>query len=294
MTFTLEPASRRDSPQDGLITALYPKIAAMMALDSAAHLHTSTGDTEALRASAVREAAKKEECKLFWDHDSQRYYLLHPGLKSHNNHNDQNVEGQRFVIIPEPGVGFDLPGARGTIRLMDTTPQNNTLVSLEFGTATLLIDTSATIKIPSFYMVDIAISALIAVALVEGRKARHHHHHLLQTRRTMSPTLATTTIPPPLLQQKNPGKIEEQQQMTHEEDGGNGTTAAAAVAGGGEGIGENNNNNNNKSSSSTSVLSALFKTLRFISGLLATMIMGILGACFHRDDAHDDRHEMKK
>lgn len=284
MSFNLEPASRRDSPQDGLITTLYPKIAAMMALDSAAQLHTSsTGDMEALRISAVREAARKEECKLFWDHDSQRYYLLHPGLKSSSSNNNSNKgdgdEGQRFVIIPETpaaGVGFDVPGARGTIRLMDTTPANNTLLSLEFGTATLLIDTAATTKIPSFYMVDIAVSALIAVALVEGRKARttqmqrsahhHHHHHLT------SPAMTTVMTPPPTLREF--GVVEQQQQSSQAQ----GQSGTGLSRGGGA-----------ADESPKGVLSAIITTLSFIVGVIATMIMGFLGACF-AGDPHD-RHQ---
>lgn len=196
MTFTLEPASRRESPQDGLVTNIYPKIAAMMALDSA-RLHQSSAseqdsasaaaaapvDVEKLSEEALRRAARRESCNLFWDHDSQRYYLIYPGLNK--------GEGHRFVITVDPGVGFDVPGARGTIRLMDarsSSSTHETLVSLEFGTATLLIDTLATNKIPSFYMVDIAVSAVIAVALVEGRKAR-----TTAITTTMSPAFLSTT-----------------------------------------------------------------------------------------------------
>ena len=180
MTFTFEPASRRDSPQDGLVTNFYPKIAAMMALDGARLQQQqqqqsqpggpdpdgvmSTTTEERRDEEAVRRAEKKEGCKLFWDHDSRRYYLLHPGLS-------KNGEGERFVIVCDKGVGFNVAGARGTIRLIDP-HSHETLVGLEFGTATLLVDTRATAKIPSFYMVDISISAVIAVALIEGRKIR--------------------------------------------------------------------------------------------------------------------------
>ncbi|KAI9809534.1 MAG: hypothetical protein M1826_003826 [Phylliscum demangeonii] len=200
VTFTLEPAARRTSPQDGLVTDIYPKIAAMMALDGAArlnqhqqqqrqqpHQHHSPSDASSERisddAAALRRAAQRETCKLFWDHDSRRYYLLHPGL----NHG----RGQRFVVLmTDPrgasidacgssppsvpstaAVGFDVARARGTIRLVHGT-SHATLASLEFGTGAVLIDTRATAAVPSFYMVDIAVSALIAVALLEGRNAR--------------------------------------------------------------------------------------------------------------------------
>ncbi|KAI9791306.1 MAG: hypothetical protein M1816_004087 [Peltula sp. TS41687] len=292
MSFNLEPASRRNSPQDGLVTTLYPKIAAMMALDNASHLRTSASigeDIDTLRSSAVREAAKKEECKLFWDHDSQRYYLLHPGLKSSSPHsNNESGEGgseggQRFVIVPEPGVGFDVPGARGTIRLMDTTPANNTLLSLEFGSATLLVDTSATIAIPSFYMVDIAISALIAVALVEGRKARSSSSSGLQQQQPqhrpaavqqhfVSPTTATTmgptSAPPPTPLLRDIGAVEQQQQQQQPENSKQQSGTSTRTT---------------PDSSPKGVLAALFSTLSFVVGVVATMLMGFLGACFAGD-----------
>lgn len=166
MALTIEPASRRESPEDGLVTNIFPKIAEIMALDSACSKmaeNMSPEETEKIKEEAVRHTAKTETCKLFWDHDSQRYYLLHPGLNQ--------GKGHRFTIHTDRGTGFDVPGARGTIRLVDSS-SHATLASLEFGTATLLIDTTATSKIASFYMLDVAVSAIITVALIEGRKAR--------------------------------------------------------------------------------------------------------------------------
>ena len=192
MSLDLAPPRRRAPGGDGLVTNIYPKIAAMMALDNA---RTKTeaqqlapDEAETVRQDAVRRAARFESCTLSWDHDSGRYYLMHPGLNK--------GKGQRFVVLADPGVGFDVPDVRGTIRLVEagaaaaaaavssssssSGPAStstaisscDTLAAIEFSTSSLIIDTSATAKLPSFYMVDICVSALITIALIEGRKTR--------------------------------------------------------------------------------------------------------------------------
>ena len=182
MSLDLAPPKRRAPGGDGLVTNIYPKIAAMMALDNARTKteaqQLSADEAETVRQDAVRRAARFESSTLSWDHDSGRYYLMHPGLNK--------GKGQRFVVLADPGVGFDVPDVRGTIRLVEAAAASSsgaaststaisscdTLAAIEFGTSSLIIDTSATAKLPSFYMVDICVSALITVALIEGRKTR--------------------------------------------------------------------------------------------------------------------------
>ncbi|KAI9759497.1 MAG: hypothetical protein M1835_000362, partial [Candelina submexicana] len=174
VTLTLESPSRRLPPQDGLITLIYPKLAALMALDKATSSPTTMahqGDTtpvdvEKLAEQALARAADNESCALRWDNEYQQYRLWHPSL--------DNGRGRTFVIqIDNNGeaAGFDVPGARGIIRF-GTLDGRDTLVSLEFATATLIIDTSAACKVPSLYIVDVAVTAVLAVALVEGRRIR--------------------------------------------------------------------------------------------------------------------------
>ncbi|KAI9844017.1 MAG: hypothetical protein M1837_005952 [Sclerophora amabilis] len=167
MNFSLQPESRRGPKEDGLVALILPKLAAMMALDKATSeagtLHSPKAESEAYANEAARIAEARESCKLFWDFDSQRYYLHHPSLK--------NGAGQRFTVVIDGTAGFDVPGARGTIRLLESDSQE-TLVSLEFGTATLLINTVATSRVESLYIVDVVVSAILSVAVVEGRKFR--------------------------------------------------------------------------------------------------------------------------
>ncbi len=174
VTLTLESPSRRLPPQDGLITRIYPKLAALMALDKATSSPTSPAvkgntaplDVEKIAEEALARAADRESCALRWDNEYQQYRLWHPSL--------DDGKGRTFVVqIDNNGeaAGFDVPGAKGVIRL-GTLDGRDTIVSLEFATATLVIDTLAAGKIPSLYIVDVAVTAVLAVALVEGRRLR--------------------------------------------------------------------------------------------------------------------------
>ncbi|KAI9811298.1 MAG: hypothetical protein M1832_000912 [Thelocarpon impressellum] len=161
---TLNLPSTIEHPQDGLVTLLYPKIAAMMALDGAqSQAPTAPALPEATASDVVSRAAARETCRLAWDADSAAYYLLHPGLRG--------GAGQRFMMLIEGTAGFDVPGARGTIRVVEAETQR-TLVSLECGSCTLLVDTRATGSVESFYIIDVCVSAVVAVAIVEGRRLR--------------------------------------------------------------------------------------------------------------------------
>ncbi|KAI9866931.1 MAG: hypothetical protein M1813_000328 [Trichoglossum hirsutum] len=168
ITLDLEPPSRRLPPEDGLITLIYPKVAAMMALDATASdvkaRNVDPSGAEALAREAVSKAAEKECCKLLWDSEKERYYLWHPGLNK--------GKGQAFTIRIDGEIGFDVGSARGTVQLLNPAKENSPLASLEFSTESLLIDTAALAAIESFYIVDVAVTAIVTVALVEGRRRR--------------------------------------------------------------------------------------------------------------------------
>ena len=159
MFLTLQPPSRQLPPCDGLIAEIYPKTAALMALEDAKSIAS-----EAEAANFIRKASEKETCRLLWNHEKQKYHLYHPSLNG--------SKGQSFVIHFEGGTaGFDVGDAKGTIRLVNVASGEN-LAALEFGTATLLVNTSATAKLESLYIVDVAVTAILLVAIVEGRRVR--------------------------------------------------------------------------------------------------------------------------
>jgi hypothetical protein len=183
MQLTLESSERRLPPNDGLVTLIYPKAAAMMAVDETAMLVrngiVAAPDAQILTEEAVRKAGERECAKLFWENEKERYVLKHPGLNG--------GRGQTFALHIEGGmVGFDMPGARGTVRLVNT-ENSHTLAALEFGSSTLIINTEAIIPLPSFYMVDVAVTALFVVGVVEGRRNRILHAHSLPSNSAASP-----------------------------------------------------------------------------------------------------------
>ncbi|KZF19708.1 hypothetical protein L228DRAFT_250780 [Xylona heveae TC161] len=167
----LEHPSRRLPPNDGLVTLIYPKLAAMMALDSidgrASAVSSpnptslSSNNSHRIASLALSKNAEKECCRLYWDADTNCYMLVHPTLN-----------GGLPVAFPIDTIngdaGFNVAGT-GTIRLLSPDRQL-TLSSLDFGNHTLTVDTVALANIPSLYIVDVVVTAIFAVALVEGRR----------------------------------------------------------------------------------------------------------------------------
>ncbi|KAI9670808.1 MAG: hypothetical protein M1829_004697 [Trizodia sp. TS-e1964] len=246
MFFSLESPERRLPPGDGLITEIYPKVAAMMALDQINELSMAKGagetDQENEAQRAVRKAAEKECCRLIWNSEIQKYQLLHPGLNG--------GKGQRFTAHIEGQAGFDLPGGRGIVKLVNEKDQS-TLASLEFGTSTLLIDTSATALVDSFYIVDVAVAAIFTIALVEGRRLRFQRYS--------APAGLSAAVVSPSLRRSN------MQEMEFEEAG-----------------------DIPKHKSSRGVLSLLFDSFRFVVWALSLVVNALaallsgLSSCMSR------------
>lgn len=85
---TLESQTRRRTPYDGLVTLLFPKLAAMLAIDEATELtrqnRLSPDIAEQVAADAVKRAAELEGCRLTYDDNHNRYELAIPCLKTPN------------------------------------------------------------------------------------------------------------------------------------------------------------------------------------------------------------------
>jgi len=185
-------ASSQQSPTQGdeLITLIYPKQAAMMAIDSSSiHVDDKTGrivggDAQTMAREAVERAAETECCRLSWDVTRDRYYLYHPGV-GHGGEvylviiDDGNYTRSK-TAEPSPGVGFDIPGTKGSIKLINV-DTSEAIVVLDFKSGLLFVNTMATRKIPSLYIVDVAVSTVLAVAVVEGRRIRDQQHFVLSS-----------------------------------------------------------------------------------------------------------------
>ncbi|KAL3453343.1 hypothetical protein BJX65DRAFT_121473 [Aspergillus insuetus] len=84
MMFQLEDRRRREPPNDGLVSQLFSRLAAMLAIDQAADLarqhQLSPPDAAEVEANALKKAAALESCKLSWNAIKRVYELRHPSL----------------------------------------------------------------------------------------------------------------------------------------------------------------------------------------------------------------------
>ena len=81
---SIEPPARRLPPHDGLVSFIFPKMAATLALSQSAILAKQHGlastDKDDVEAAAVRRAAQQEACNLRWNAFAKRYELDHPAI----------------------------------------------------------------------------------------------------------------------------------------------------------------------------------------------------------------------
>ncbi|KEF60891.1 uncharacterized protein A1O9_02455 [Exophiala aquamarina CBS 119918] len=80
----IEPASRRLPPNDGLVAFIFPKLAAMLAINQSAALakehNLAPTDRDDIEAQAVRRAARQEACNLRFNTRTGNYELEHPAI----------------------------------------------------------------------------------------------------------------------------------------------------------------------------------------------------------------------
>lgn len=202
---TIEAAARRAPPNDGLVTFIFPKMAAMMAINQSNELAKQHGlaptHRDEVQAAAVRRAADQEASKLRWNATGQHYELEHPAL-------GRRVRGPDFAKSPQSGItpstsfalrrpvldihvtsptGRTLPVitvanpkasdvesiASPSIQgiKMSTLPQidtDNSLVILDFNTRIMHVNANQILEqVPSLFAIDSIISAVLTVAIAD-------------------------------------------------------------------------------------------------------------------------------
>ncbi|KAL4870939.1 hypothetical protein BDV12DRAFT_164951 [Aspergillus spectabilis] len=84
MTLQLEDRRRREPPNDGLVSHLFSRLAAMLAIDQATELsrqyQLSPPDAAEVETNALKRAAALESCKLSWNPTKRVYEIRHPSL----------------------------------------------------------------------------------------------------------------------------------------------------------------------------------------------------------------------
>jgi hypothetical protein len=148
ITTTLEESVRRLPPNDGLVALLYPKAASEMALDLASKPNSPNDGT-------IFEAAERECGRLVWDDDSKHYYLVHPAIET------------PFKVVIK-----SFPAWSRTEYILEhpELPQNLAKLTRDgSGGGFLEVDTGVAARIDAFYIVDVAVCAILVAALTEEK-----------------------------------------------------------------------------------------------------------------------------
>ena len=200
---SLEDRDRRNPPNDGLVSLVFSRLAAILALDQAEelkkrHLLTPSEATE-VEADALQRAAAQESYRLIWNHSRRIYELQHASLSNHDRpalvgaggialspvHKKQ--QGTLHISVSTPSSGkstcqpptilVTTPVSSNSVEGASRAPSPRTstlpltdsdepLASLDLGTMTLSISAAAIITaIPSLYAIDSLIAAILAVAV---------------------------------------------------------------------------------------------------------------------------------
>lgn len=203
MMMNLEDRTRREHPNDGLVTLLFSRLAAMLAIDQAGEIsrnyHLSPSETSEVETDALKRAAAQESCRLSWNRHQRLYELRHPS--NSQRHPPALVGAAGIPLSPvrsqSPGmvhITVSAPSSNASPRQPPTiivtgpvspaameasqqaasartstlpvTDQDEPLAILDFGTKTLSISPSAVIAtIPSLYAIDSLVAAMLAVAV---------------------------------------------------------------------------------------------------------------------------------
>jgi hypothetical protein len=151
MGTTLEEAARRLPPNDGLVALLYPRAASNMVIE----LANKPPNQQRQDTEAVMQAAERECGRLVWDEDSKRYYLVHPALPT------------PFVVSISSSPAWSKVEY---VLEHESLPRNIVrLVRDGAGGGFLEVDTGVAAKIDCFYIVDVAICAILLVALADEK-----------------------------------------------------------------------------------------------------------------------------
>ncbi|KAL4907986.1 hypothetical protein BDW74DRAFT_148353 [Aspergillus multicolor] len=189
MMLQLEDRRRREPPNDGLISHLFSRLAAMLAIDQATELsrqhQLSPPDAAKVETNALKRAAALESCKLSWNAMKRIYELRHPSLNRNMgalhisvSMPTSQVQGRPqapTILVTAPilnnlnDVAAVASPRTSTLPLSGTeSDSDETLASLDIRTMTLSISAAAiNNSIPSLYAIDSVVAAILAVAVAD-------------------------------------------------------------------------------------------------------------------------------
>ncbi|TGJ88294.1 hypothetical protein E0Z10_g418 [Xylaria hypoxylon] len=142
MATALEEPSRRLPPNDGLVALLYPSAAAKVAIERPYDV-------------AAVAAAERECARLVWDEDSQNYFLAHPAVAT------------PFCITIERSPAWSR--TEYAIEHIESPQHLGRLTRDGTGEGWMELDTLVAGRIESYYMLDVAATALLLVAHLDEK-----------------------------------------------------------------------------------------------------------------------------
>lgn len=145
LTTTLEPEARRHRPEDGLVAVLQPAAAAKIAVDRPTDQ----------QAAATAEA---ETARLVWDDDSSLHYLVHPAIVT------------PFCVTVERNPAWSR--VEYTLEHHESPQHLAKLTRDGTGRGWLEVDTAVAARIDSFFILDVAVAALLIVASGDDRNSQ--------------------------------------------------------------------------------------------------------------------------
>lgn len=142
LSTTMEEEARRHQPNDGLVALLMPTPATKVAIDRA-------NDQSAIMM------AERECARLVWDDDSGSHFLVHPALAT------------PFCVTIERSPAWSR--VEYTLEHHESPKHLAKLTRDATGGGWLELDTGLASKIESFYIVDVAVTALMLVASADEK-----------------------------------------------------------------------------------------------------------------------------
>lgn len=204
MALSFEDPGRRQPPHDGLVTVIFSKLAAMLAVEQAAELtrqhRLAPSEAVEVETHAVTRAASQESCRLIWNERQNRYELQHPSLLKQHSPELLGEDGNPLsrVQTKKPGIlhisvspssdseslqpptiVVTCPTPPNNVRAADSaaTPRTSTLPQadndeplawFDLGTMSLSICAGLTTAIiPSLYAIDSLVAAILTVAVTD-------------------------------------------------------------------------------------------------------------------------------
>ncbi len=179
LTYT-EPTSTNP-----LMATVFPKLAELMALDQSSSIavthRLNRQSNAALQAEALARACQTEASSLFWDTDSQKFYLIHPTLSGSGP--------CTFLIESSPDQ----------ITILSPHHAQASIITLSFESLTLTLNTHLISHLPSLYILDTLLTTVLILLL-------HIHRSSPSTSplSRSSPTPSPSFPPPPSLNPPSP------------------------------------------------------------------------------------------